>query len=131
VVSGHSADGRPSSEPHLAIAPLAFGGARYASGAVFGFALIPPSGGGLLTTNDFRRAMRAISLLDEGTRRRVVKVYSAALDLTFAFGDGQLLREARRWRERDSKKSVPREVGYGAPARLCVLYGSGKGSSCC
>jgi CRISPR-associated protein Csb2 len=106
AVSGHSPDGRPSSETHLAIAPLAFVGAPYASGAVFGFALIPPAGGELLTTNDFRRAVRAISLSDEETGRRVVKIYSAALDLTFAFGNESQRRsldpdpylgEARVW----------------------------------
>lgn len=92
AVSGHSPDGRPSSEPHLAIAPLAFVGAPYASGTVYGFALIPPRSSELFDSSDFRQAMRAISRSDAETGRRVVRVYSPALDVTFAFGDGSRRR---------------------------------------
>jgi CRISPR-associated protein Csb2 len=106
AVSGHSPDGQPSSEPHLAIAPLAFVGAPYASGTVFGFALIPPRGSELFNSSYFRQAMRAISLSDGETGRQVIKVYSTALALTLAFGDSSQRRsldpapyvgEARVW----------------------------------
>ena len=82
-LSGHSADGKPLSEPHLAIAPLAFLGWPYASGAVLGFALVPPRGD-LLVDPDFQRAMRAITGSDGS--RRLLRLDSAGLHLTLAIG---------------------------------------------
>ena len=61
AISGHSPDGKPSSEPHLAIAPLAFIGSPYASAAVFGFALIPPRERMLFTDRHFQRALGAVT----------------------------------------------------------------------
>ena len=60
-VSGHAPDGKPTAEPHLAIAPLAFLGAEHADGHVMGFALIPPGDGELLDDQDFQRAVRAVT----------------------------------------------------------------------
>ena len=40
--SGHRPDGQPTSEPHLALAPLPFVGAEHADGRVMGLALILP-----------------------------------------------------------------------------------------
>jgi CRISPR-associated protein Csb2 len=82
-VSGHSPDRRPSREPHLAIAPLAFLGSAYASGAVFGFALIPPRSRDLLADPDFQRAVRKIIRRDEEDRRVIVL---DRLGLAFALG---------------------------------------------
>ena len=42
VLSGHAADGTPGTQPHLAIVPLAFVGARHASGELKGLALLLP-----------------------------------------------------------------------------------------
>src|SRR5437588_11763328 len=91
ATSGHSLDGRPSSEPHLAIAPLAFVGAPYASSAVFGFALIPPRGNDPLVDPVFQRAMRAIMPLSEAERDATERRRRLVLDrysLAFALGDG-------------------------------------------
>lgn len=41
-LSGHDADGRPTSDHHLALAPLAFVNSRHADGSLKGIALIPP-----------------------------------------------------------------------------------------
>ena len=41
-LSGHGADGRPTTAPHLALAPLPFVGAKHADGRVMGMALILP-----------------------------------------------------------------------------------------
>ena len=82
-LSGHSADGKPSTEPHLGITPLAFLGWPYASGAVLGFALVPPRGE-LLVDPDFQRAMRAITSSDGS--RRLLRLDSAGLHLTLAIG---------------------------------------------
>ncbi len=41
-LSGHTADGRRSEKPHLAIAPLAFVGAEHADGRILGVAIILP-----------------------------------------------------------------------------------------
>ena len=87
AVSGHAFGGGPSSDPHLAIAPLAFIGAPYASGAVFAFALLPPRQMNIFADETFRCAMHAISRVDGKSGRRVVRVYNATFDLTFAFGN--------------------------------------------
>ena len=42
--SGHLPDGRPTRDPHLAIAPLSFVGAQHADGRIMGVALILPRG---------------------------------------------------------------------------------------
>ena len=60
ALSGHTPDGRPTNEPHLAIAPLAFLGWPHASGAVLGYALVPPRDGDLFADLDFRRALHAV-----------------------------------------------------------------------
>lgn len=89
AVSGHSPDGRPSSEPHLAMAPLAFVGTPHASGAVFGFALIPPRDVNLLDDHDFRRAFRQImpssTAPDDRTRRS--QLVLGRLGLAFEAGN--------------------------------------------
>jgi CRISPR-associated protein Csb2 len=83
-ISGHSPDGRPSSEPHLAIAPLAFVASPYASGAVFGFALIPPRDRMLLTDRHFQRALGAITQWSGEEGRRELRIVGNGFDLTFA-----------------------------------------------
>ena len=40
--SGHRADGRPSTDPHLALVPLAFVGASHADGRIMGSGLVVP-----------------------------------------------------------------------------------------
>ena len=42
MLSGHTPDGRPSEQAHLAIVPLPFVGHRHASGAILGVALVLP-----------------------------------------------------------------------------------------
>jgi CRISPR-associated protein Csb2 len=106
TVSGHSPDGRPSSAPHLAIAPLAFIGPQYASGAVFGFAFIPPRDRALPTDRDFQRALSAISRRNEDEGRRELVVDTNGLNLTFStvgesprrsLDPAHYVAEARRW----------------------------------
>lgn len=43
VVSGHEADGSPTTSPHAAFVPLADVGHRHASGSILGVAIVPPS----------------------------------------------------------------------------------------
>lgn len=57
LVSGHEADGAPTRENHLAIAPLSASGYGYADGHVLGFALIPPKGSRLFEDPDFLEAL--------------------------------------------------------------------------
>jgi CRISPR-associated protein Csb2 len=82
-VSGHTADGKPTNEPHLAIAPMAFVGSRYASGAVLGFALIPPRHRNLLADEEFQRALREILPWTEAPERRELKLDGYGLHVTF------------------------------------------------
>jgi CRISPR-associated protein Csb2 len=86
-VSGHAADGKPSKEPHLAIAPMAFIGSRYASGAVLGFALIPPRHRDLLAEQEFQRALREIMPLTDASGRRELMLDAAGLQVTFKIAD--------------------------------------------
>jgi CRISPR-associated protein Csb2 len=81
-VSGHSPDGGPSPDPHLAIAPMAFVGSPYASGVVYGFALIPPRQWCPFTDAAFRKALSAITEWNEDGRREL-KLEGDRLRLTF------------------------------------------------
>lgn len=72
VVSGHEPDGKPTRQPHLAIAPMAFAGSLYANGRVLGFSLIPPPGMLLPDISGFREAFAAIAHYDKGQERRVL-----------------------------------------------------------
>jgi CRISPR-associated protein Csb2 len=74
AVSGHRTDGRPSTSPHLAVVPLPFGGFPFADGRVLGFALVPPSGSGLLENEALRSALRQIAPMNERLGRRVILI---------------------------------------------------------
>ena len=74
VVSGHTPDGSPTREHHLAIVPLPFVGFPYADGHVMGFALVPPHDNPILEDEDFRAALRLLSPLDEELERRVLTI---------------------------------------------------------
>lgn len=74
IVSGHTASGRPSEQPHLAIVPLPFAGFPYADGHVLGFALIPPRSSGLLDDETFLAVLRNLTAIDEDSKRRVLTV---------------------------------------------------------
>jgi CRISPR-associated protein Csb2 len=73
VVSGHTFDGHPTSEPHLAIVPLAFAGFPYADGHMLGFALVPPRGSHLLEDAAFLQALRKVAPLESKEGRRTLR----------------------------------------------------------
>jgi CRISPR-associated protein Csb2 len=81
VVSGHVADGTPSVEPHLAIAPLAFLGSQFADGRVFGFALIPPRESKLLEDEIFRAALRSVAAWNKQEERRELRLTAHGFDV--------------------------------------------------
>ena len=72
VISGHTADGKPSRAPHLAVVPLAFTGFPYADGHIMGFALVPPRDSTILDDENFRRALRKLAPVDEDYGRRIL-----------------------------------------------------------
>jgi len=84
MVSGHSPDGAPLGEPHLGVAPMAFLGSPHADGTVFGFALIPPRHGDLLSDTMFQHAIREIMPWREATSRRELMLEGDGLHLVFA-----------------------------------------------
>ena len=84
AVSGHAADGSPSRDPHLAIAPMAFVGHEHADGRVFGFILIPPRSAPLLRSGGFRDAFMEVAKYDEGEERRVLTLDAARLPASIA-----------------------------------------------
>jgi CRISPR-associated protein Csb2 len=73
VISGHTADGKPSRAPHLAIVPLPFAGFPYADGHVMGYALIPPRESRLRDDAYFLKALRAVAPLVEERRILTIK----------------------------------------------------------
>jgi CRISPR-associated protein Csb2 len=73
TVSGHTADGKPSRVPHLAIVPLPFAGFPYADGHVMGYALIPPREGALHDDARFLKAARAVAHVVEDRRILTIK----------------------------------------------------------
>jgi CRISPR-associated protein Csb2 len=83
VVSGHAADGAPLAEPHLAIAPLAFLGAPYADGHVYGFALVPLGNGELLESEHFQDAIRTVAKWKEEHGRRELRLECGGFELSF------------------------------------------------
>ena len=72
VVSGHTPDGRPTRNPHLAIAPLAFVGSQFADGKVHGLALIPPRDMPIGGIPGFREAFRRVASHDPKRERRIL-----------------------------------------------------------
>lgn len=72
VVSGHTPDRRPTSNPHMAIIPLPFVGFPHADGHIMGFALIPPSGSPILDDPDFRKVLRQLAPVDDDRGRRIL-----------------------------------------------------------
>ena len=72
IVSGHTADGKPTKLSHLAIAPLAFVGFPHADGRVFGFALIPPARTSLPDVPGFVEAFEKVARYDHGEERRIL-----------------------------------------------------------
>jgi CRISPR-associated protein Csb2 len=91
VVSGHAADGSPTTLPHLAIVPLAFAGFPHADGHVLGFALVPPRSSELLKDMRFLQVLGTLAPMREhdGQQRRLLDVvgkggsFSIALSPTF------------------------------------------------
>jgi CRISPR-associated protein Csb2 len=83
TVSGHNPDGSPVAEPHLSIVPLAYVGSQFADGSVLGFALIPPSDGDLLLDEDFRNAIRQVSMWNAEAGWRELHLTGDRLNLTF------------------------------------------------
>jgi CRISPR-associated protein Csb2 len=83
LVSGHAADGAPAAEPHLAIAPLAFLGAEFADGHIYGFTLIPPRAGDLLASAHFQDAILAIAAWNEDKGWRELELECGGFRLSF------------------------------------------------
>ena len=74
-VSGHTADGRPSQEPHLAFLPLPFVGREHADGHLLGFALAIPKH---VDTAEQRRCFSPVLGFDEDGSQRRVRLYDGA-----------------------------------------------------
>lgn len=74
IISGHTADRKPTHRPHLAVVPLAFAGYEHADGRVLGFALLPPTGTDLQSIPGFLLALDAVAPYDSGRERRVLRL---------------------------------------------------------
>ncbi len=74
-VSGHTADGRPSQEPHLAFLPLTFVGRKHADGHLLGFALAIPK---RVDPAEQSRCLSPVLGFDEHGSPRRVRLYDGA-----------------------------------------------------
>ena len=74
LVSGHTPDGSPAQQPHLAIAPMAFVGYPRADGGVLGYALIPPGKTSLRHIPGLRAAFEQVAKYDRRNERRVLQL---------------------------------------------------------
>ena len=71
-VSGHTADGRPSQEPHVAFLPLPFVGREHADGHLLGFALVIPK---RVDQAEQRRCFSPLLGFDQDGSSRRVRLY--------------------------------------------------------
>lgn len=92
VFSGHSSDGGPTQQPHLAVVPLPFVGHANASGTILGVALILPRA----TSNSDRRAVyTAVAQWEQRFRQEDEDAPAVQLNLGAA---GELRLERVEWR---------------------------------
>ncbi len=91
VLSGHTPDGRPTREPHLAIVPLPFVGHAQASGLILGVALVLPHEA---SDEDRRAVYRAVSRWEQRFRQEDEDTPPVQLHLGTA---GELHLERVEW----------------------------------
>lgn len=91
VLSGHTRDGGPSQQPHLAIVPLPFVGHRHASGAILGVALVLPR---TASDDDRRVVYQAVARWEETYRQEDEDTPIVQLNLGAA---GELHLERVEW----------------------------------
>lgn len=72
-ISGHTSDGRPSRDPHLAALPLAHVGHEHAQGHLLGFALAAPRG---IEPIEIGRCLSPLFDLDDEGAPKPFKLYS-------------------------------------------------------
>ena len=74
-VSGHTADGRPSQNPHLAFLPLPFVGSEHADGHLLGFALAIPKH---VEQAEVGRRLNPVLVFNEDGSPRRLRLYDGA-----------------------------------------------------
>lgn len=119
LLCGHTADNRPSQQPHLAIVPLPFVGHQHATGAILGVALVFPRAA---SGSDRRAVYSAVARWEQKYRQEdedipTVQLYGPAED--FRKGDlgavGELRLERVEW---GSVQASLRPQVWCAPARV-------------
>lgn len=80
ALSGHREDGRPTTVPHIAVVPMPFVGSEHATGAVFGFAVIPPTGQRLSDISGLFEAFKEVARYDPDRERRVLCLGSPSME---------------------------------------------------
>ena len=94
LISGHTEDGRPTRNPHLAIVPLAFTGSQYADGKLHGVALIPPRSTRIADLPGFRSAFMRVATYEAERERRVLTVAGSPLREPLQFSPAA---ESTKW----------------------------------
>ncbi len=108
ALSGHTSDGRPTAAPHIAVVPMPFVGTDHATGTVFGFAVIPPSGRRLRDIPGLFEAFKEVAPYAADRERRVLPLGAPGMDDCFelspvvderlrSLSPGPYRTRSRRW----------------------------------
>lgn len=97
LVSGHTPDRHPTRKPHLSIIPMAYVGSDYATGQIFGFALVPPTGTELGEIPGLAAAFRRVTRYEAARERRILTLRGGPLNWPLDLAPtGDELRSSRR-----------------------------------
>lgn len=81
-LSGHSADGTPTTKPHVAFLPLPFAGYRYADGRLLGAAISVPDGVDTASRRALYRAIGVWEGQDSGSKLKLTFGRRGAIGMT-------------------------------------------------
>ncbi len=113
VLSGHAADGSPSTRPHAAFVPLPYVGHRHASGALLGIALVLPRDVG---DAERRAVLRAVGRWETAARHAMEDLEVDAPTLRLLLGARGVL-ELERVVWGTAPQATLRPVNWARPSR--------------
>lgn len=113
ALSGHAADGSPSTQPHAAFVPLPYVGHRHATGALLGIALVLPRD---LGDAERRAVLRAVGRWEAASRREIDDFEVDAPPLRLRLGNRGVL-ELERVVWGTAPQATLRPVNWARPSR--------------
>lgn len=113
ALSGHAADGSPSTQPHAAFVPLPYVGHRHATGALLGIALVLPRDIG---DAERRAVLRAVGRWEAAARHEMEDLEVDAPPLRLLLGNRGVL-ELERVVWGTAPQATLRPVNWARPSR--------------